>query len=84
LPTPVGPHKIRFIIVTAPARVLWAFAPYAYRVGEIQYMTFGSITLKATRHVAEHRDWPRPQDAVGLPIFLGLWVPLYPALPRLR
>jgi hypothetical protein len=39
--------------------------------------------LKATRHVAEHRDW-RPQEALGLPIFLGLWVPLYPALQAAR
>jgi hypothetical protein len=81
----VGSHALGH----APLRargipVLWAFVPYAYRVGEMQYMTFGSITLKATRHVAENRDWPRPQDALGLPIFLGLWVPLYPALQAAR
>jgi hypothetical protein len=69
--------------VTIGIPVLWAFVPYAYRVGEMQYMTFGSITLKATRHIAEHRDW-HPQYALGLPIFLGLLVPLYPALQAAR
>ena len=75
----------RFVLaaVAIGIPVLWAFVPYAYRVGEMQYMTFGSITLRATRHVAEHRDG-RPQDALGLAIFLGLWVPLYPALQAAR
>jgi hypothetical protein len=80
---PSGMRRFVLAAVAIGIPVLWAFVPYAYRVGEMQYMTFGSITLKATRHVAEHRDW-RPQDALGLPIFLGLWVPLYPALQAAR
>jgi hypothetical protein len=57
----------RFVLaaVAIGIPVLWAFVPYAYRVGEMQYMTFGSITF-------------------GRPIFLGLWVPLYPALQAAR
>jgi hypothetical protein len=80
---PSGMRRFVLAAVAIGIPVLWAFVPYAYRVGEMQYMTFGSITLNATRRVAEHRDW-RPRDALGLPIFLGLWVPLYPALQAAR
>ena len=53
---PSGMRRFVLATVAIGIPVLWAFVPYAYRVGEMQYMTFGSITLKATRHVAEHRD----------------------------
>jgi hypothetical protein len=82
---PKGSGMPRFVLAAFAigVAVLWTFVPYAYRVGEMQYMTFRSITLTATRHVAKHRDW-RPQDALRLPIFLGLWAPLYPALQAAR
>jgi hypothetical protein len=83
VPMPSGVRRFVLATVAIGMPVLWAFVPYAYRVGEIQYMTFGSIALTATRHVAEHRDW-HPQEALGLPIFLGLLVPLYPALQAAR
>jgi len=62
---PSGTRRFVLAAVAIGIPVLWAFVPYAYRVGEMQYMTFGSITF-------------------GRPIFLGLWVPLYPALQAAR
>jgi hypothetical protein len=42
-----GIRRFVLAVVAIGIPVLWAFGPYAYRVGEMQYMTFGSITLRA-------------------------------------